>query len=76
MYDTLSDQTYFHFQIFNICIFQKSNGDRLTDLVVYFNNFSTEIKAHKNRNYYFFYHKNVHFAWTTAQILHKNQIPI
>ena len=24
----------------------------------------------------FSYHKNVHFAWTTVQILHKNQIPI
>ena len=52
-YDTLSDQTYFHFQIFNICIFQKSNEDQLTDLVLCFNNFSTEIKAHKNRNCYF-----------------------
>ena len=64
----------FKFSIF-VC-FQKSKEDLLNDLVLCFNNFFIEIKAHKSRNIIFFYQKNVIFAKTTAQILHKNQIPI
>ena len=61
---------------FQYFFFHKSKDDLLNDFVLCFNNFSKEIKAQKIEIINFSYHKNVHFAWTNAQVFHKNQIPI
>ena len=64
----------FKFSIFVFC--QKLKEDLFNDFVLCFNNFPKRLRPKQIEIFIFPTIKNVHFAWLTTQILHKNQIPI